>query len=121
MSKKIAQNEDELILPEKWLACFRKNGKSFIRQFMAEGYYEAYDTVLTHAEKRRAEVVWFREKRNCGDHLNKNYPELESFCVYCNAVFNDREPIPCREESCEALFCSRSCMEEHCHFRHNSV
>lgn len=120
MSKKIARKEEELVPLEKWLVCLRKDGRSFTRQFMAEGYYEAYDTVLTHAEKRRAEVLWFKEKRNCGHHLNRSYPELESICVYCSALFNDREPVPCREEGCEAIFCSRNCMEDHCHFRNHA-
>ncbi|MFQ5920948.1 MAG: hypothetical protein ACE5JV_02905 [Nitrososphaerales archaeon] len=121
MSKKIASDEKDLLPLEKWLASFRKNDRSFIRQFMAEGYYEAYDTVLTYAEKRKAEIVWFKEKRNAGHHMNRNYPELESICVYCNAVFNDREPIPCKNESCETIFCSRDCMQEHYTLRHGAA
>lgn len=120
MSKKIAHNEDQVIPAEKWLASFRKNGRSFIRQFRAEGYYEAYNTALTYAEKRKVEVLWFKEKRNCDQHLNRNYPELESICVYCHAIFNDKEPVPCYDESCKAVFCSKGCMQEHYMFRHKN-
>jgi len=120
VSKKIARNEDEIIPSEKWLVSFRKNGRSFIRQFRAEGYYEAYNTVLTYAEKRKSEVLWFKEKRNCDQHLNRNYPELETICVYCRAIFNEKEPIPCYDENCKAIFCSKNCMNEHYIFRHNT-
>jgi len=120
VKKRIAQNEDQVIPAEKWLVSFRKNGRSFVRQFMAEGYYEAYDTVLTYAENREVEVLWFKEKRNCDHHLNRNYPELESVCVYCHAIFNDKEPVPCYDETCKAVFCSKRCMQEHYTFRHKS-
>jgi hypothetical protein len=116
--KRIASNEDRLIPAEKWLACFRRGGRSFIREFMAEGYYEAYDAVLTYAEKRRAEVIWFREKRNCGHHMNKNYQALESVCTYCNAIF-DGEALPCKDDDCDKTFCSRACMQEHHNLRHH--
>jgi hypothetical protein len=121
VSRKIARNEDEIIPAEKWLVSFRKNGKPFIRQFRAEGYYEAYNTVLTYAEKRKSEVLWFKEKRNCDQHLNRNYPELETICVYCRAIFNEEEPVPCYDETCKAMFCSKSCVQEHYKFRHKRV
>ena len=64
---------------EKWLVAFRNpsskrhpDGSVFVRQFYAPGYYEAYDTVMTHAEKSSLEVLWFREKRNCEPFLNRN-------------------------------------------------
>ena len=115
----VAKYEEDLIPTEKWLVSLRKDGKPFIRQFRAEGYYEAYDTVLTHIEKHRLEVLWFKEKRDC-DHryMNKNYPDLESVCVYCIAIFNETEPIPCYDENCNTKFCSKTCMKEHYKFRH---
>jgi hypothetical protein len=117
-----AKNEEEIIPKEKWLVSFRKNGKPFVRQFWAEGYYEAYDTVLTHAEQRKLEVLWLKEKRNCGSrYLSKNFPELETICVYCRAIFNETEPVPCYEENCSATFCSRTCMEEHHRLRHKET
>lgn len=121
VSRKVAENEDQVIPAEKWLASFRKNGRSFIRQFRAEGYYQAYDTVLTYAEKRKVEVLWFKEKRNCDQHLNRNYPELEAVCVYCRAVFNYREPVPCYEDACDSIFCSKNCMQEHHSFKHRNT
>lgn len=116
---RVAKNEEDIIPLEKWLAAFRKNGRRLIRQFMAAGYYEAYDAVLTYAERRKVEVLWFKEKRDCGSHMNKNYLELESICIYCRAVFNETEPIPCYDENCSSEFCSRVCMEEHYKFRHS--
>jgi hypothetical protein len=121
MRTKVARNEEDIIPVEKWLVSFRKNGREFVRQFRAEGYYEAYDTVLTHAEKRKLEVLWFKEKRNCGSkYLNKNYSELESICIYCRAIFNETEPVPCYDENCNAIFCSKRCMQEHFKFRHKT-
>ena len=55
---RIANNEEDIIPAEKWLVSFRRNGKPFIRQFRAEGYYEAYDTVLTHALPLWNLVYW---------------------------------------------------------------
>jgi hypothetical protein len=109
---------------EKWLVAYRNpsgngpEGSTFVRQFRAPGYYEAYDTVLTHAEKMNLEVLWFREKRNCGPYMNRNYPELEGLCTWCNRKFGQSEPVPCGSEGCEAEFCSRRCMEEHAARRH---
>ncbi len=110
---------------EKWLAAFRNpasgrnpDGSVFLRQFYAPGYYEAYDTVVTHAEKLRLEVLWFREKRSCEPFLNRNFPELESICTYCNKKFNHSEPIPCAHLQCSGEFCSRECLSEHSKIRH---
>lgn len=119
--KKLAGEGD--VPAEKWLVAFRNpsgrgpEGSMFVRQFYAPGYYEAYDTVLTHAEKMNLEVLWFREKRNCGPYMNRNYPELESRCTYCNKKFG-HEPVPCASEGCELEFCSRECMAEHIAHRH---
>ena len=122
--KKVAEDGD---LPaEKWLVAFRNpasktrpEGSTFVREFYASGYYEAYDAVLTHAEKMNLEVLWFREKRNCGQYMNRNYPGLESRCIYCNKKFL-HEPVPCASDTCESQFCSRSCMSEHAALKHRA-
>ena len=110
---------------EKWLVAYRNpaskkhpSGSVFMRQFYAPGYYEAYDTVLTHAEKMNLEVLWFREKRSCEPFLNRDFPELEAICTYCNKKFNHAEPVPCGHEGCGAEFCSRECMADHRAMRH---
>lgn len=110
---------------EKWLVAFRNpsskrhpDGAMFVRQFYAPGYYEAYDTVISHAESNSLEVLWFREKRSCEPFLNRSFPDLESVCTYCNKKFNHAEPVPCISESCSAQFCSRDCMSEHSRIRH---
>jgi hypothetical protein len=121
-----AVNEENIIPTEKWLASFRDsrtnqflNGRIFIRQFYAAGFYEAYDIVSTYAEKQSLEILWFKEKRNCGQPLiNKGFPELETFCTYCNIKFNHTEPIACKEELCHQDFCSRHCMLEHHKLKH---
>ena len=112
---------------EKWLVAYR-NPESrkhpgdtiFVRQFYAPGYYEAYDAVLAHAEKMNLEVVWFREKRSCPSFLNRDFPELEVVCTYCNKKFNHIEPMPCSHDGCNLEFCSRDCMAGHCAIRHKS-
>lgn len=121
--KKVASDEE--IPSEKWLVAYRNpsskrhpDGSVFVRQFYAPGYYEAYDTVLTHAEKMNLEVLWFREKRSCEPFLNRNFPELEALCTYCNKKFNHSEPVPCADSACGAEFCSRECMAEHGRLRH---
>ena len=115
---------DELA-PEKWLVCFRNpaskkhpDGTVFVRQFFAPGYYEAYDIVMTHAEKMSLEVMWFREKRACEPFLNRSFPELESICTYCNKKFNHSDPIPCSAGECRGQFCSRECINEHTKMKH---
>ena len=122
-SKKVATG-DELAF-EKWLAAFRNpaskrhpDGSFFVRQFYAQGYYEAYDTVMTYAEKMSLEVLWFREKRSCEPFLNRNFPDLEAICTYCNRRFNHSEPIPCGLAECAGQFCSRECLGEHSHMKH---
>src|SRR6476620_6692193 len=106
---------------EKLLVAFKnpnskKNPESsiFVRQFYAPGFYEAYDIVATHAEKLKLDILWFKEKRNCGyAYINNNYLQLESFCTYCNNKFNHIDPIPCIKEDCLAEFCSKECMMDH--------
>ncbi|HEU4605641.1 MAG TPA: hypothetical protein VFS46_05325 [Nitrososphaera sp.] len=112
---------------EKWLVAYRNpeskkqpGGSVFMRQFYAPGYYEAYDTVLTHAEKMNLEVLWFREKRSCEPFLNRDFPELEAVCTYCNKKFNHAEPVPCSQDGCNFEFCSRECMAGHGAMRHKS-
>lgn len=117
--KKEASDSD---LPqEKWLAAFRSPSSSargeadvtFVREFRAPGFYEAYDTVLTFAEKMNVEVLWFREKRNCEvQYMNRNYPALEAICTWCNRKFRS-EPVPCGRQDCSGEFCSKRCMQEH--------
>jgi hypothetical protein len=121
--KNIASDDDVPV--EKWLVSYRNpaskkhpGGAVFIRQFYAAGYYEAYDTVLTYAENMNMEVMWLREKRSCESLLNRDFPELESLCTYCNKKFNDLESVPCRHEGCKAEFCSRECMADHIAMRH---
>ena len=84
------------------------------------GYYEAYDTVLTHAEKMNLQVLWFREKRSCEPFLNRDFPDLEAVCTYCNKKFNHSEPVPCSQDGCNFEFCSRDCMAEHHTMRHRA-
>jgi hypothetical protein len=121
--KKLASDYD---LPlEKWLVAYRNHaskkhpgGSIILRQFYAPGFYEAYDIVLTHAEKMNLELLWFREKRSCVDFINRDFPELEWPCTYCNQKFNDLEPLPCVYESCGAEFCSKNCLSGHLAVRH---
>ncbi len=122
--KKIASDDE--IPAEKWLVAYRNpdskkhpDGSIFMRQFYAPGYYEAYDIVLTYAEKMNLEVLWFREKRSCEQFLNRDFLELESVCTYCNKKFNHVEPIPCIDNGCSAEFCSRECMIDHHRLRHS--
>lgn len=114
---------DDDLPQEKWLAAFRspslspaarsEEGTAFVREFRAPGFYEAYDTVLTFAERMNVEVLWFREKRSCGaPYMNRNYPPLEAICTWCNRRFR-QEPIPCAYGGCAGEFCSRECVQEH--------
>ena len=126
--KKSALDEDKILPSEKWLVVFRnpnskKNPEAyiFIRQFYAPGFYEAYDIVATYAEKLKLNILWFKEKRNCGyTYINNNYPQLESFCTYCNNKFNHIDPIPCIKGDCQAEFCSKECMADHYKIRHRT-
>ena len=125
--KKPALNEDDVLPTERWLVRFRNRGSNvspigsaFVRQFCAPGFYEAYDTIMTYAERSNLDVLWFKEKRRCGhEYANRNFLELESFCTYCNKKFNHIDPLPCADEDCTAEFCSRTCAENHDAMRHN--
>ena len=121
--------EKEIIPSEKWLVSFKNHNnnknknmtpKIIIRQFYAQGYFEAYDIVRTISEKLDLEVIWFKEKRNCSSLLiNKTFPILESICVYCNRLFNGNEPIPCIHEKCIHIFCSLDCRNDHYRLKHS--
>ena len=121
----IKKLEKEIIPSEKWVASFKNyNNKNMtpqtiIRQFYAQGYFEAYDIVRTFSEKLDLEIIWFKEKRNCSDlFINKTFPILESICVYCNRIFNGNEPIPCIQEECIHIFCSLNCRNNHYRLKH---
>ena len=122
--KEPAKNEEEILPNEKWVVAFHNNnissGKaSFLRQFLAPGFYEAYDTVMTYAEKLGLDILWFKEKRKCGHpYVNFNYLELESFCTYCNKICNSTTTLPCTYKKCDAEFCSKDCFVDHCKIRH---
>ena len=118
------------VLPsEKWLVSFKNHNytrsvipRVIIRQFYAQGYFEAYDIIRTYAEKLALEIIWFKEKRNCSHlFISKKFPQLESICVYCNRIFNELDPIPCLQEDCIHIFCSRKCLESHIILRHRST
>ena len=130
-TKKIKKKSDnkfekEIIPSEKWLVSFKNNNnrssvnpRVLIRQFYAQGYYEAYDIIRTYAEKLALEIIWFKEKRNCSHYfISKKFPQLESICVYCNRIFNEMEPIPCLQENCKYIFCSMNCLDNHIRLIH---
>jgi hypothetical protein len=119
--------EKEIIPSEKWLVSFKNDNNNnkkttpqiLIRQFYAQGYFEAYDIVRTFSEKLDLEIIWFKEKRNCSSlFINKTFPLLESICVYCNRIFNSNEPIPCLHEECIHIFCSINCLNNHYRLKH---
>jgi hypothetical protein len=118
-------DEDNAIPYEKWIVSFVDTRKSkiriYFREFFAQGFYEAYDTVMTYAEKQNLDVRWFKEKRNCGNIFSQfEITKLESFCTYCNRKFNDQDPVPCHNDDCNSMFCSRNCMNDHIMLLHNS-
>jgi hypothetical protein len=112
-----AVDEKNIVPYEKWIVSFsdsRKNSKISYREFFAQGFYEAYDIVMTFAEKQNVDVRWFKEKRNCGGSIsNYKITKLESFCTYCNRKFNHADPIPCNHANCYSIFCSRECLDDH--------
>lgn len=122
----IALRENEIFPSEKWLVAFKSDSGTksfertlFIRQFYAPGFYEAYDTAATYAERFQVEVLWFQEKRNCGTPYTTNsYPELESLCTYCNNCFSHQDTIPCPAPECSATLCTKNCLHDHVAFKH---
>ena len=122
----IALRENEILPSEKWLVAFKCDSDTksfektvFIRQFYAPGFYEAYDTAATYAERFQVEVLWFQEKRNCGNpYTNYSYPQLESLCTYCNNRFSHQDTIPCLDPKCSATLCTKNCLQDHIAFKH---
>ncbi|VFJ15087.1 hypothetical protein [Candidatus Nitrosocosmicus franklandus] len=122
-----AESDDQPLV-EYWVIAFikpRRDKRYFTyRQFLAKGYYEAFDIVMTFAEKTSNEILWFKEKRNCGKEFQgKVIPNLESICTFCNKEFNYNEPIKCNFKGrsstmCSSEFCSLKCKEEHFYFKH---
>ena len=116
--------EDNNEIPySKWIVALRiyKNHKPTIilRQFYAKDFYEAFDIVSTFSEKTHLPIVWYKEKTECdGTIINKSISMLESICVYCNRMFNEIEPIPCKVKECSSTFCSRDCLTNHLQFKH---
>jgi len=118
---------DNLPLLEYWVVAFLKSRggrKCLYRQFLAEGYYEAFDKVMAFAERTPYHILWFKEKRNCGIEFRKKFlSDLEFVCTFCNKEFNDIEPIKCNFKTnegmvCKSEFCSPKCNEEHSYFIH---
>lgn len=122
----VSDGDEKNTIPyEKWIVSFansRKNNiKGSYREFFAQGFYEAYDIVMTYAEKQNVDVRWFKEKRNTGSAFsNYKVTKLESFCTYCNKKFNHDDPIPCYHAYCYSKFCSRECMNDHLMLLHRS-
>ena len=70
-------------------------------------------------KKLNLEINWFKEKRKCSSSfINNPIPLLESICVYCNRVFNNNEPIPCKDGDCIHIFCSIKCVNNHYRLKH---
>ena len=118
-------DEENTTLCEKWIVSFADSRKSktkiSFREFLAQGFYEAYDTVMTYAEKQDLDVLWFKEKRNCGNAFSQfEITKLESFCTYCNRGFNNQDPVICPQNDCNSVFCSRNCMNDHIMLLHKS-
>lgn len=121
----IKKLEKEIIPSEKWVASFKNYNnnttcpKILVRCFYAQGYFEAYDIVQTFSEKLNLEINWFKEKRKCSSSfINNPIPLLESICVFCNRVFNNNEPIPCKDGDCIHIFCSIKCVNNHYRLKH---
>jgi hypothetical protein len=119
------KNELENPVEEKWIVAFiRPNTlrKIYYRQFYAMGFYEAYDRVMTFMEKTNYQILWYKEKRNCGIYFTKKeIPFLEFVCTFCNNKFNNIEPIKCNFENkntCTSEFCSFNCRQEHFYYVH---
>lgn len=119
-------DRDDELISEYWVLAFIDSTKRHpvtYRQFLATGYYDAYDTVLTFAEKTFCKVIWFKERRKCRSDLSDiEIPDLEHICTFCNNEFNLPEPVRCgfnsNQKSCNAEFCSFHCKEEHFYLKH---
>jgi hypothetical protein len=110
-------NEDHPVMYEKWVVALQNRHsyrKFFLKEFYSQGYYEAYDIVMTYAERRHVTILWFKEKRAVGyPECNVNFPKLEFVCTYCNREFAEPDPIPCTEVGCSSCFCSKHCLQQH--------
>lgn len=119
-------DENDGLISEYWILAFTSPTKLdsvIYRQFLAVGYYDAYNKVLTFAEKTFYKIIWFKEKRKSGPDLNDRViPELEHICTFCNKEFNLLEPIRCdfnsNQKLCKGEFCSFDCKEEHFYLKH---
>jgi hypothetical protein len=116
---------DENPVSEKWVVAYAKSNnlkKVYYRQFFAEGFYEAYDRIMTFSEKTDYKIMWYKEKRKCGRFFDgKEISNLESICTYCNSIFNNIEPIKCnfdKHQDCKSEFCSFKCRKEHLLYLH---
>ena len=112
-------------MEEKWIVAYIKSDalkNITYRQFYAAGYYEAYDRVMTFIEKTGYRILWYKEKRKCGQYFaRKEIPSLEFVCTFCNNKFNDIEPIKCgfeKKNVCISEFCSLNCKQEHFYYVH---
>lgn len=111
---------------EYWVVAFLKSHsktRTYYRQFMAAGFYEAFDIAMTFSEKTSCQILWYKEKRKCDSKFTElGIPLLENFCTFCNNEFNNIEPIKCNYEknksSCKSEFCSLDCRQEHIYYRH---
>ena len=115
----------ESIPDVKWLLAFRNRnvdgtgGIVSIREFRCGGYYEAFERVMCYADKTGAEILWFKEKRECNEPLNfSTQLPLGCFCTYCNTEHNTQETVPCKVPNCNAAFCSRECYGLHMKLKH---
>lgn len=122
----ISKKDDlENQVEEKWIVAFIRSDalrKIYYRQFYAMGFYEAYDRVMTFMEKTNYQILWYKEKRNCGIYFTKKeIPFLEFVCTFCNNKFNNIEPIKCNFKNksiCTSEFCSFDCRQEHFYHIH---
>ena len=124
-SKEAAADIVEPPSEEKWIVSFIQSdylNKVCYRQFYAAGFYEAYDCVMNFTEKTNYKILWYKEKRKCGQYfIDKAIPPLESICTFCNKKFNNIEPIKCNftiNSDCSSEFCSLKCKQEHFYYVH---
>lgn len=121
----VSEEDNNQKIYEKWIIAFLNNGKNrnkiIYREFLASEFYEAFEIVSDYIEKMHLTLLWFKEKRECGGFLNKPISPLESICVYCNRIFNDNEPIPCKAINCKMTFCSRYCLSNHLNYKHREI
>lgn len=121
-------SDDHSLIPfVKWLVAFRNrnfDGSTSIisvREFQCGGYYDAFERVQDFAEKTNAEVLWFKEKRECDESFAYSIQlPLGCFCTYCNVEHNTEDSIPCQVLHCNSILCSRKCHEHHTLLKHTN-